>query len=712
MRDDHVQRRFRSFGIPVHECSSLLTRFALAVRARTAFDTADFHPDMLTLFTSSLSNPADGAAIDGVLSKVFFAWSIKSEAELVGAGVVSGPTLQKMRSLFKVTDYSYPAEWFPSTRILKRKVFMHVGPTNSGKTHNALRALAAARTGCYAGPLRLLAHEIADRLNKGQIVPLGAEVTPEAEPDEQTNLDVGTGPVVTSSGDGRFARACNLVTGESRVIVDAAAGLLSCTVEMVNVARFYDVAVVDEIQMIADEARGAGWSVAVLGLRAKELHLCGEETAVPIIEAMLRDTGDELIINRYERLTPLVVADKSLEGDLSRVQPGDCIVTFQRSNIFALKNQVEAATGLRAAVVYGRLPPEVRNAQAALFNQPGSGYDVLIGSDAIGMGLNLKIKRMIFSAVSKWDGKKEVQLSISQMKQIAGRAGRFGLHGDANPGGVVTTLREEDLETLRKTMEKPVPPLPCAYVRSPPDTLVALYEQLPPGSRMSTLNAAVRTLTRFRRPYHIEDNHIAAIMLKLVDIASDFLPLHERLDVLEMPVPTRDERMVDFTRRLVQQFREEGKVDLRSLLHSTEMFDALSHVLTIMESGEQIRTPELHLNRLESLDKALCAYSWLCNRNNVVFPDRDLVGFLKDKSERAIAACLSAIGAARTSSLARPAHADEKTEARRTKTRERVEDRSRRVRPSIGDKSRMPDDGPRITLQRKSTIRDQSAASA
>ena len=141
--------------------------------------------------------------------------------------------------------------------------------------------------------------------------------------------------------------------------------------------------------MITDPQRGAGWTNAVLGLKAKELHLCGEETAIPVVQALLESTNDELIINRYERLTPLVIEEKSLEGDLSKVRKGDCIVTFSRGNIFSLKRLVERATGLRCAIVYGRLPPEIRSEQAALFNDPNSGYDVLIGSDAIGMGLNL-----------------------------------------------------------------------------------------------------------------------------------------------------------------------------------------------------------------------------------------------------------------------------------------------------------------------------------
>ena len=112
--------------------------------------------------------------------------------------------------------------------------------------------------------------------------------------------------------------------------------------------------------------------------------MCGEETAVPVVQALLKDTS-EVIIRRCERLTPLKVEERSLEGDLGKVRMGDCIVTFKRSSIFAIKKEVERKRGMRCAVVYGRLPPEIRSQQAALFNDPEIGCDVKVGSDAIGM---------------------------------------------------------------------------------------------------------------------------------------------------------------------------------------------------------------------------------------------------------------------------------------------------------------------------------------
>jgi ATP-dependent RNA helicase SUPV3L1/SUV3 len=268
-------------------------------------------------------------------------------------------------ALEEALNLPHPAEWHPMARQVHRRIIMHVGPTNSGKTYHALRALASARYGCYAGPLRLLATEIFSRFNKGDIAPLEED------------------PAI------KHPRVCNLVTGEDIKIIDEAAGLMSCTVEMIPLTQKFDVVVIDEIQMIAHLDRGNGWTQALLGLNAEEIHLCGEESAVELVKELVRSTGDEVIVNRYERLTPLQMAPESMKGNLSGVRPGDCIVAFSRNQIFGIKALVEETTGLRCAVAYGKLPPEVRVEQANKFNEGGGEYPVLVASDAIGMGLNL-----------------------------------------------------------------------------------------------------------------------------------------------------------------------------------------------------------------------------------------------------------------------------------------------------------------------------------
>ena len=255
-----------------------------------------------------------------------------------------------------LADLRYPIEWYPGTRALQRTIHLHVGPTNSGKTYHALKRLEQAKTGLYAGPLRLLAYEVYTRLNA-------------------------------------MGKKCHLLTGDDRRInedaSDGTGSMISCTVEMVPVNTPVDVAVVDEIQIIGNPERAWAWSQAFLGLRAKELHLCGEARTTPLIRELAAAMGDKLVLHQYERLSPLKLDTKSLQGDLTRLRKGDCLVVFSRKLVHQLKNEIENLTGKRVAIIYGSLPPETRARQASLFNDQDNDYDYLVATDAIGMGLNL-----------------------------------------------------------------------------------------------------------------------------------------------------------------------------------------------------------------------------------------------------------------------------------------------------------------------------------
>lgn len=289
-------------------------------------------------------------------------------------------------------DFRNPAKWFPLALELKRHIIMHVGPTNSGKTYNALQKLKASELGYFAGPLRLLAREVYERFKEEGI-------------------------------------RCNLVTGEE-IIEDIhprtgmKATLSSGTVEMISFSTKYDVVVLDEIQMISDPQRGWAWTQALLGVRLKEIHLCGEERSVPLIEKICKLTGDKLTINKYERLGALKVEEAPLGRDFyESLKKGDCLVAFSKNKILNFKQNIELKTDLKVSVIYGALPAETRVLQAKLFNSGKS--DILVASDAVGMGLNLAIRRVIFSDSKKYDGIGTRALSVSEVKQIAGRAGRY-----------------------------------------------------------------------------------------------------------------------------------------------------------------------------------------------------------------------------------------------------------------------------------------------
>lgn len=176
------------------------------------------------------------------------------------------------KALCNISDLRVPHEWFPLARLRKRKIIYHGGPTNSGKTYQAIQRLKQADPeqggGLYCGPLRLLALEVYENLNKAGVY-------------------------------------CNLITGQEQKELPFATHVAS-TLEMVKLQRAYDVVVVDEIQMICDEQRGHAWTKAVLGLQANEIHLCGGMEAYDIVKQIMDKTGDDFELCKYDRMSTLV----------------------------------------------------------------------------------------------------------------------------------------------------------------------------------------------------------------------------------------------------------------------------------------------------------------------------------------------------------------------------------------------------------------------
>ncbi|GJJ11831.1 hypothetical protein Clacol_006069 [Clathrus columnatus] len=537
-------------------------------------------------------------------------------------------SLLSIKQINAALDLRYPSMNYPSARNLRRKIYLHVGPTNSGKTYNALRALATARSGVYAGPLRLLAHEVWSRLNLGSIRPFDAPPSTAAQ----------------------YARECNLLTGEEQRIVSEDATLTSCTVEIINLNKHYHVAVIDEIQMIADPKRGGSWTAAVLGVCADEIHLCGEESAVPVIEALAAETNDELVIRRYDRLTPLAVAEESLHSNWKQIQPGDCIVTFSRKEIFQIKARIEKATGLRCAVVYGRLPPETRSGQAALFNDKDSGYDVLVASDAIGMGLNLKIKRVIFMGLKKFSGYTYVFLSLSQIKQIGGRAGRFGEAGVEQ--GIVTCMSEEYMPILRKAFQKQTPMLSKAVMPFTSQTFIRMAEVLPSNYGLKDLYSLLYLGGNLGDHYVLPLSEQLRSGMDIVDRVGTGIRLAEKVLFIHCPVSWRVDEEVHIMTKYMKRFMEGGAVDLKDCLGSTHLLDSMKTIndarLEQQENPSQrfeldtVRNKE-SLQVLETLHKVLLSYIWLSFRVPASFAQQPLAMELKEQTEACIQFVLEGI---------------------------------------------------------------------
>jgi ATP-dependent RNA helicase SUPV3L1/SUV3 len=296
---------------------------------------------------------------------------------------------------------------FSHARSLKRHHHFYLGPTNSGKTHHALIALQNAKSGVYLAPLRLLAMEIRDRLVAAGV-------------------------------------PCNLITGEERVLMEDARHTAS-TIEMMNPSNIVDVAIIDEIQMLQDPDRGSAWTAALVGVPATKVFVCGSTAVTAPCIAAIDSIGETHEITYLERMTPLVLEDESICGKhysrqklKPKLQKGDAIIAFSRKDVLTFSARFRQ-WGFTVASIYGALSPEVRRTESERFCTGKA--DVLVATDAIGMGLNLPIRRVIFSNIHKFDGVASRHLNATEVRQIAGRAGRFGIYDT----GYVSVLENDEL---------------------------------------------------------------------------------------------------------------------------------------------------------------------------------------------------------------------------------------------------------------------------
>ncbi len=288
-----------------------------------------------------------------------------------------------------------------------------LGPTNTGKTHYAVERMLGYRSGVIGLPLRLLAREVYDK-----IVAI-------------------RGPSVVA-----------LVTGEER-IVPPRTQYWVCTVEAMPEGMGADFVAIDEIQLCADPERGHVFTDRLLRARGThETLFLGADTMRGPIAALV----PEAQFVRRERMSQLVYSGSK---KISRMPPRSAIVGFSVENVYAIAELIRRQKG-GAAVVMGALSPRTRNAQVALY-QNGE-VDYLVATDAIGMGLNLDVNHVAFSALSKFDGRRMRPLAPNELAQIAGRAGRgmsdgtFGVTGEAPPldEGVAQAIMDSRFTPLKK----------------------------------------------------------------------------------------------------------------------------------------------------------------------------------------------------------------------------------------------------------------------
>ena len=307
---------------------------------------------------------------------------------------------------------------FPLARQQKRRVLGFLGPTNSGKTWQAIDRLAQAANGMYLGPLRLLALEQQEALEERGV-------------------------------------RCSLITGEERILNSTTH--FSCTIEVADFNTRLDVAVIDEMQMVLDSERGWAWVAAYCGLSASEILITGSAAALPALRVLARICGDDLQIQWCSRQGTLEMIPVVEPASLPR---HSAVICFSRQMVTEVREGLQAC-GFACSSIYGDLSPEVRREEARRFREGET--DIVVATDAIGMGMNLPIQCVAFWETDKFDGDEYRGLTTAEIHQIAGRAGR-GIDGC----GSITAFSEEDHQTVSQALAQPVPEVPVTELDAAP----------------------------------------------------------------------------------------------------------------------------------------------------------------------------------------------------------------------------------------------------
>jgi ATP-dependent RNA helicase SUPV3L1/SUV3 len=465
-------------------------------------------------------------------------------------------------------------ENFPATyalaRSLQRQIHFKIGPTNAGKTYDALQALQQAESGVYLAPLRLLAMEIRDRLMEAGI-------------------------------------PCNLVTGEERVMV-AGARHTASTVEMLNPNHAVDVAVIDEIQMLQDQHRGHAWTAAIVGTPAKEVYLCGSHAVMTACIHLLEALDEPYTISHLERKTPLILEELALCGDRynrwrlkGKLEKGDAVIAFTRKDVLTLSARIRQ-WGFGVATIYGALSPEVRRTEARRFNTGEA--DVLVATDAIGMGLNLPIRRVIFSSVEKFDGIANRLLNPTEARQIAGRAGRFGIY----PTGFVNAFEQDELLHLEHALYasdiSDLEKLPISPFFSHIERLSGILHTDKLGELLTFFAERVAIKSRL---FQTADMSAHTQLGYWIDMQAAELPLKDKFTLSCAPISLDKPHESDYFLHCLQSVRS-GKP--RRLPTAHDWLSASS--------------PK-HLEEAENLSQDISLYAWLSGKFPQIFHEAEAV---------------------------------------------------------------------------------------
>jgi len=450
------------------------------------------------------------------------------QAQLISSGNLKVKEKTRRRILYHFDEYIKPLKekrmreellaktirdfknLFPLARSLKRKITFHVGPTNSGKTYTAMNRLKQATTGYYLAPLRLLAMEGCEDMQSSGV-------------------------------------SASLITGEEELIYEDSTHI-SSTIEMLSLDIDVDICVIDEIQMINDRDRGWAWANALIGAPARELILTGSIDALKAVTEVVEYLGEELNVIYFERKNPLeMIKHPTLIKD---IEPKSAVVAFSRKEVLSYKQRLSSM--YKVSVIYGNLSPEVRREEARKFREGET--DILVATDAIAMGLNLPIKTILFARDNKFDGVSRRELTTTEVLQISGRAGRYGIEEH----GFVGALDAGALRTINDRFHSSLPDIELPFsVMASIEHVILIGEILETDDLLEILSFFADNM-KFDGPF--EASNIDS-MLEIASIVGEYdLELSSRFHLACAPVSIRSPYIESTFKRYISLLEKDKTV--------------------------------------------------------------------------------------------------------------------------------------------------------
>jgi ATP-dependent RNA helicase SUPV3L1/SUV3 len=460
-------------------------------------------------------------------------------------------------------------EYFTLARSLGRKLKFLAGPTNSGKTFRALNDLSISSSGLYLAPLRLLALEGQEELEKRGVI-------------------------------------ASFVTGEEQDLHEGARFVAS-TIEMANLQEPVECAVVDEVQLLVDPSRGWAWAQALIGVPASQVIMTGSADAIPLVQAMADYLEEPLKIETVDRYTPLELLDAP--AALETVDHGTAVIAFSRRDVLNIKQFLQKERKLKVSVIYGNLSPQVRREEARRFRSGES--DIVVATDAIGMGLNLPIRQVLFFVTQKFNGEQMVPLAEAEIRQIAGRAGRFGIHDEGFTGAL------DSWEDHRRI---------GAALRDHPRPLEGPVGIMPSATYLEALARAMNTRKLEVVLKEFQKNMVFDSQLLVPGVTDDMIQLAAWTDQFPLDLDTRyllTCAPVDPGERQVMDY---WLSYLRAIAKDTPARALVPESVFNLDPSDSN-----NLFQAELLVKCMTLYAWLAYRDAVLFPEIDRCNELRGR---------------------------------------------------------------------------------